>query len=73
MRTEDVSQLLSGWLNFLQLANIHVILVTLETFHSPISAFVTRLGGRPLVVAPFPSLLGYASTPVPSLLVLAAC
>ena len=60
MRTEDVSQLLSGWLNFLQLANIHVILVTLETFH------------RRLVVAPFPSLLGYASTPVPSLLVLAA-
>ena len=41
MRTEDVSQLLSGWLNFLQLANIHVILVTLETFHARRALIVT--------------------------------
>ena len=34
MRTEDVSQDdRRFWLNLLQLTNIHVILVTLETFH----------------------------------------
>ena len=37
MRTEDVSQYQRFWLNLLQLANIHVILVTLETFHEDMS------------------------------------
>ena len=37
MRTEDVSQDRRTWLNLLQLANIHVILVTLETFHEDMS------------------------------------
>ena len=38
MRTEDVSQDdRRFWLNLLQLTNIHVILVTLETFHEDMS------------------------------------